>query len=107
MGCVRSVLDAASVFAGEHDSEDAGGHRWISRIWRMNSHRAIVVVDLEQDAFALSFKDRAIMLAVGIVFGIKGGEATHLFKDALTLGKRDGFDALGNHDGSPDESCTQ
>src|SRR4029077_15523973 len=27
--CVRSAVSAVSVLAGEHDSEDAGGHRWI------------------------------------------------------------------------------
>ena len=92
VGAVGLVEFAASlalrqVFAGEHDGEDAGGHRRIGRIGRMNPHRAIEIVDFEQDAFALGFEDRAIMLAVRIVIGIKGVEAAHPFKNALRLAK--------------------
>ena len=59
----------------------------------MDPHRAIVVVDFEQDAFALDFEDGAIMLAVRIVFGVEGIEAAHSFENASSLGKRDSFDA--------------
>ena len=61
----------------------------------MNPHRAIVVIDLEQDAFAFGFEDRAIMLAVRIIFGIEGAESTHLFENALALGR--GGCALSAH----------
>ena len=53
----------------------------------MNPHRAIEIVDFEQDAFALGFEDRAIVLAVRIVIRIEGIEATHLFEDALRFAK--------------------
>ena len=54
----------------------------------MNPHRAIEIVDFEQDAFALGFEDRAIMLAVRIVISIEGIEAAHPFENALFAWRR-------------------
>ena len=60
----RKAVTRASVLGGEHDGEDAGGDRGIGRIRRVELHLAIEIVDLEEDALALGFEDRAIMLAV-------------------------------------------
>ena len=73
----------------------------------MNPHRAIVIVDLEQDAFALGLEDRAIVLAVRIVLGIEGIEAAHSFNNASSLGEGNGLDASCDHDSATDESRTQ
>ena len=73
----------------------------------MDPHRAIEIVDFEQDAFALGFEDRTIMLAVRIVIGIEGVEAAHSFKNASSLGEGNGLDASCDHDSAPDESRTQ
>ena len=73
----------------------------------MNPHRAIEIVDFEQDAFALDFEDGAIVLAVRIVVCIEGIEATHLFEDALALRKGNGLDTFCDHDSAADEVRTQ